>query len=170
MRQLGTRRPTNLCNCKKGRSLARHPIRQIVTRCSENLCCGKLCIWTLSADAFWPNETTLVVRTWKSLRSTDHPRIFKDSTSFFLALDQPTPPDREVLTGLAERVTYQNAENGFCVVRIKARGQRELVTLLLRTVQQRFGLHDLAIEDALARSSAAKTRNPSELAVCRAAE
>jgi len=75
-----------------------------------------------------------------------------------------------VLTGLAERVTYQNAENGFCVVRIKARGQRELVTLLLRTVQQRFGLHDLAIEDALARSSAAKTRNPSELAVCRAAE
>src|SRR6266571_7172153 len=130
MRQLGTRRPTNLCNCKKGRSLARHPIRQIGTRCSENLCCGKLCIWTLSADAFWPNETTLVVRTWKSLRSTDHPRIFKDSTSFFLALDQPTPPDREVLTGLAERVTYQNAENGFCVVRIKARGQRELVTLL----------------------------------------
>src|SRR6266567_7716121 len=26
---------------------------------------------------------------------------------------EPTPPDREVLTGLAERVTYQNAENGF---------------------------------------------------------
>src|SRR5437899_12650355 len=27
--------------------------------------------------------------------------------------NQPTPPDREVLTGLVERVTYQNAENGF---------------------------------------------------------
>src|SRR6266704_2383482 len=26
--------------------------------------------------------------------------------------NQPTPPDREVLTGLIERVTYQNAENG----------------------------------------------------------
>ena len=26
---------------------------------------------------------------------------------------EPTPSDREVLTGLVERVTYQNAENGF---------------------------------------------------------
>ena len=34
-----------------------------------------------------------------------------------------------MLTGLVERVTYRNAENG-CVVRIKARGQRELVTLV----------------------------------------
>ncbi len=42
---------------------------------------------------------------------------------------EPTPSDREVLTGLVERVTYQNAENGFCVLRVKARGQRELVTL-----------------------------------------
>jgi hypothetical protein len=33
-------------------------------------------------------------------------------------------------TGLVERVTYHNAENGFCVVRIKARGHRELVTLV----------------------------------------
>jgi exodeoxyribonuclease V alpha subunit len=43
---------------------------------------------------------------------------------------EPTPSDREVLTGLVERVTYQNAENGFCVVRVKARGHRELVTLV----------------------------------------
>jgi hypothetical protein len=28
----------------------------------------------------------------------------------------PMPSDREVLTGLVERVTYQNAENGFCVL------------------------------------------------------
>ena len=35
-----------------------------------------------------------------------------------------------MLTGLVERVTYQNAENGFCVLRVKARGQRELVTLV----------------------------------------
>jgi hypothetical protein len=35
-----------------------------------------------------------------------------------------------VLTGLVERVTYQNAENGFCVLRVKARGERELVTLV----------------------------------------
>ncbi len=43
---------------------------------------------------------------------------------------EPTPPDREVLTGLVERVTYQNAENGFCVLRVKARGHRELVILV----------------------------------------
>src|SRR5438552_1239320 len=43
---------------------------------------------------------------------------------------EPTPPDREVLTGVVERITYQNAENGFCVLRVKARGQRELVTLI----------------------------------------
>ena len=54
-----------------------------------------------------------------------------------LAISTPQPlrwekdrSDHEVLTGLVERVTYQNAENGFCVVRIKARGHRELVTLL----------------------------------------
>ena len=29
---------------------------------------------------------------------------------------------REVLAGLVERVTFHNAENGFCVIRIKARG------------------------------------------------
>src|SRR5438034_8938372 len=44
--------------------------------------------------------------------------------------NQPTPSDHEVLTGLVERVTYQNAENGFCVLRVKARGHRELVTLV----------------------------------------
>ena len=33
--------------------------------------------------------------------------------------------DREVLAGLVERVTYQNADNGFCVIRVKARGHRE---------------------------------------------
>ena len=35
---------------------------------------------------------------------------------------------REVLAGLVERVTFHNAENGFCVLRIKARGRRELIT------------------------------------------
>jgi exodeoxyribonuclease V alpha subunit len=35
---------------------------------------------------------------------------------------------QEVLAGLVERVTYHNAENGFCVLRVKARGRRELVT------------------------------------------
>ena len=43
---------------------------------------------------------------------------------------EPKPSDREVLAGVVERVTYQNAENGFCVLRIKARGHRDLVTVL----------------------------------------
>jgi exodeoxyribonuclease V alpha subunit len=42
----------------------------------------------------------------------------------------PQPSDREVLAGLVERVTYQNAENGFCVIRVKARGHRDLVTVV----------------------------------------
>ena len=36
----------------------------------------------------------------------------------------------EVLAGLVERITYHNEENGFCVLRIKARGHRELVTVI----------------------------------------
>ena len=43
---------------------------------------------------------------------------------------EPKPPDRELLAGLVERVTYQNAENGFCVIRVKARGHRELITVV----------------------------------------
>jgi exodeoxyribonuclease V alpha subunit len=36
----------------------------------------------------------------------------------------------EVLAGSIERVTFHNAENGFCVLRIKARGHRDLVTVV----------------------------------------
>jgi exodeoxyribonuclease V alpha subunit len=36
----------------------------------------------------------------------------------------------EVLAGLVERVTFHNEESGFCVLRVKARGQRDLITVL----------------------------------------
>jgi hypothetical protein len=36
----------------------------------------------------------------------------------------------EALAGLVERVTFHNPENGFCVLRVKARGQRELITVV----------------------------------------
>ena len=39
---------------------------------------------------------------------------------------QPT----EVLAGSIERVTFHNAENGFCVLRVKALGHRDLVTVV----------------------------------------
>ena len=46
----------------------------------------------------------------------------------------PPPPTatitQEALAGLVERVTYHNAENGFCVLRLRARGHRDLVTLV----------------------------------------
>ena len=41
---------------------------------------------------------------------------------------QPEPSSREVLAGLIERVTYHNDGNGYCVLRINARGHRKLVT------------------------------------------
>ncbi len=48
------------------------------------------------------------------------------------ALMKPTPESstQEVLAGLVERVTFHNAENGFCVLRAKARGHRDLVTVV----------------------------------------
>jgi exodeoxyribonuclease V alpha subunit len=41
-----------------------------------------------------------------------------------------TSAPTEVLAGLVERVTFHNDENGFCVLRVKARGQRDLITVL----------------------------------------
>ena len=43
---------------------------------------------------------------------------------------QPQTSPQEVLAGLIERVTYHNAENGFCVLRAKARGHRDVVTVV----------------------------------------
>ncbi|MDP2374012.1 ATP-dependent RecD-like DNA helicase [Reyranella sp.] len=43
---------------------------------------------------------------------------------------QQEPSAQEVLAGLVERVTFHNAENGFCVLRIKARGHRDLITVI----------------------------------------
>src|ERR1700761_6145256 len=43
---------------------------------------------------------------------------------------QAALPTQEVLAGLVERITFHNAENGFCVLRAKAREHRELVTVV----------------------------------------
>ena len=43
---------------------------------------------------------------------------------------QPESSTHEVLAGYVERVTYHNAENGFCVLRVKARGHRDVVTVV----------------------------------------
>jgi len=42
--------------------------------------------------------------------------------------DAPAGLDR--LAGLVERVTFHNEQNGFCVLRLKVKGERELITLI----------------------------------------
>ena len=43
-------------------------------------------------------------------------------------MGQQTDTKTEVLAGFVERVTLHNPENGFCVLRLKARGHRDLVS------------------------------------------
>src|SRR5687767_11216272 len=45
-------------------------------------------------------------------------------------MSSAAPPQTEVLSGLVERVTFHNPETGFCVLRVKARGQKDLVTVV----------------------------------------
>jgi exodeoxyribonuclease V alpha subunit len=42
---------------------------------------------------------------------------------------ESTPP-RETLTGAVERVTFHNEDNGFAVLKVKARGKRDLVPVV----------------------------------------
>ncbi|MEA0971278.1 ATP-dependent RecD-like DNA helicase [Candidatus Megaera venefica] len=37
--------------------------------------------------------------------------------------------DKEYLSGTIERITYHNADNGFCVIRVKVKGHKDLVTV-----------------------------------------
>src|SRR6476469_4431925 len=43
---------------------------------------------------------------------------------------QPQSSSQEILAGLVERVTFHTTENGFCVLRARARGHRDLVTVV----------------------------------------
>src|SRR5260221_1382552 len=43
---------------------------------------------------------------------------------------QPESATQDTVAGLVERVTYHNAENGFCVLRARARGHRDVVTVI----------------------------------------
>ena len=45
----------------------------------------------------------------------------------------------EVLVGLVQWVTFHNPENGFCVLRVKARGHRVLVTVVGQSDPSRRG-------------------------------
>jgi exodeoxyribonuclease V alpha subunit len=48
------------------------------------------------------------------------------------AADQEAPAER-TLSGVIDRVTYHNEENGFAVLRVKAKGRKDLTTVVGRT-------------------------------------
>jgi exodeoxyribonuclease V alpha subunit len=42
-------------------------------------------------------------------------------------------PAMDQLSGLVVRVTFHNTDTGFCVLRLKVRGERDLITLIGHT-------------------------------------
>ncbi len=52
-----------------------------------------------------------------------------------------TAQQAEILTGQVERVTFHNAENGFCVLRVKIQAQDELITVVGYNVTAIAGEH-----------------------------
>jgi exodeoxyribonuclease V alpha subunit len=49
------------------------------------------------------------------------------------SLNTSSRPELDRLEGLVERVTFHNADSGFCVLRLKVKGERELITLVGHT-------------------------------------
>ena len=45
-------------------------------------------------------------------------------------MTQSSESTAEILVGLVERVTFHSPESGLSVIRVKARGHRDLVTLV----------------------------------------
>ena len=56
--------------------------------------------------------------------------VNRSSLSCLAAQASSSGPPTENLAGLVERVTFHNEENGFCVLWLKARGQRDLITVI----------------------------------------
>lgn len=56
-------------------------------------------------------------------------------------------PNLHSLSGSIERITFHNPENGYCVLRVKAKGQRELVTLVGNCASLAEGEHVEATGD-----------------------
>ncbi|MVF24012.1 ATP-dependent RecD-like DNA helicase, partial [Methylocaldum sp. BRCS4] len=47
-----------------------------------------------------------------------------------MSFQETDPPSYERLSGAVERVTFHSAESGFCVLRVKVKGQRDLVSVI----------------------------------------
>jgi len=48
---------------------------------------------------------------------------------FERSANQIAPAENESLSGSVERVTFHSEESGFCVLRVKVRGHKDLVTV-----------------------------------------
>ena len=59
---------------------------------------------------------------------TEYKAETEDESRNVMICMNPQPDTGEVLAGLVERV--YNAENGFCVLRARARGHRDVVTVV----------------------------------------
>ena len=71
-------------------------------------------------------------RLWETLRAdrkASARRSWRREGKPRVGTPQPAA-DRENLAGLVERVTFHNEDSGFCVLRVKARGQRDLITVI----------------------------------------
>jgi hypothetical protein len=68
---------------------------------------------------------------WPDRRA--QPRPWRDPGPDYAVYGRYSPSKRlpqEALASFVERVTFHNEENGFCVLRTKARGHRDLVTVV----------------------------------------
>lgn len=59
----------------------------------------------------------------------------------------------ESLSGLVERVTFHGAETGSCVLRVKVRGHRDLVTVVGSAAEVHSGEHIQASGQATRQST-----------------
>src|SRR5580692_4254146 len=69
-------------------------------------------------------------------RFRQHPGSGPRSGIYFMSASAPNGaarPELDHLAGLVERVTFHNADSGFCVLRLKVKGERELITLVGHT-------------------------------------
>ena len=84
----------------------------------------------------------------------------------------PGTSTQETLAGLVERVAYHNVENGFCVLRAKARGHRDVVTVVghaATIAEERARAHSLSkcwqfVKEALVAAGVVKSRPQTPLA------
>ncbi len=79
----------------------------------------------------WHRLTSRSCRGWKLAAAAP---ISSSDEQGIIGLGQPASSapsaPAETLSGVVERVTYHNPETGFCVLRVKARGRRDLVAVV----------------------------------------